>query len=80
LTPLGVALVPPRRDGAPPWGCGCFHRLGQRTATRKWERKARRGFDTAIEYGTVMKMAREKTRTRHSQWRAVPASCYPLGG
>jgi hypothetical protein len=24
LTPAGgVALVPPRRDGVPPWGCGC---------------------------------------------------------
>ena len=62
----GVALVPPRRDGAPPWGCDCCHRLRLRTAIKKYrsERKGRRAFDTALEYSTVGRMAAEKTRNR----------------
>jgi hypothetical protein len=44
-------------------------RLSRRTAIKKSERKARRSFDTAIEYGTGAIMATEKTRT-----------CQPTGG
>jgi hypothetical protein len=36
------------------------------------ERKGRRSFDTAIEYGTVAMVAREKTRTAKSSVRASP--------
>jgi hypothetical protein len=57
--------------GAPPWGCECCHRLGLRTAIKKSERKGRRSFDTAIEYGTVAMMAREKTRTAKPAVRAT---------
>jgi hypothetical protein len=38
----------------------------------RWERKGRRSSDTAIEYGTVVIMATEKTRTAKS---AVRAAC-----
>gem|GEM_PF-1145020 len=61
--------------GAPPWGCDCSHRLGLRTAIKKYrsERKARRSFDAAIEYGTAATMATEKTRTAKP---AVRATCF----
>ena len=41
-------------------------RLSRRTTIKKYrsERKGRRSFDTAIEYGTVAMMATDKTRTR----------------
>ena len=46
--------------------------LRRRTAMKKSERKGRRSFDTAIEYGTVAMVAREKTRTAKA---AVRATC-----
>jgi hypothetical protein len=60
--------------GAPLCGCDCCHRLGPGTAIKKYrsERKGRRSFDTAIEYGTVAMMATEKTRTAKP---AVRATC-----
>jgi len=39
--------------GTPPWGFDSSHRLGLRTVIKKSERKGRRSFDTAIEYGTL---------------------------
>jgi hypothetical protein len=39
------------------------------------ERKGRRSFDTATEYGTVAMLAREKTRTANA---AVRATCLPV--
>jgi hypothetical protein len=50
-------------------------RLSRRTAIKKYrsERKGRRSFDTAIEYGTVAMMATEKTRTAKP---AVRATCF----
>jgi TctA family transporter len=38
---------------------------------KKSERKGRRSFDTAIEYGTVAMVAREKTRTAKAAVRAT---------
>ena len=69
----GVAPGPPRRDGAPPWGCDCCRRLGLRTATEKHrsQRKGRRSFETAIEYDTVARMAADKTRTRRGERSAL---------
>ena len=50
-------------------------RLSRRTTIKKYrsERKGRRSFDTAIEYGTVAMIATEKTRTAKS---AVRATCF----
>jgi len=50
-------------------------RQSRRTAIKKYrsERKGRRSFDTAIEYGTVAMMATEKTRTAKSAVRATLA-------
>src|SRR5208337_1323523 len=47
-------------------------RLSRRTTIKKYrsERKGRRSFDTAIEYGTVAMIATEKTRTAKSAVRA----------
>ncbi|MGD0129010.1 MAG: hypothetical protein ABSF46_27075, partial [Terriglobia bacterium] len=42
------------------------------------ERKGRRSFDTAIEYGTVAMVAREKTRTGRAAFRAT--RCGGLAG
>lgn len=42
---------------------------------KKSERKGPRSFDTAIEYGTVAMVAREKTRTARA---AVRATRFPL--
>ena len=38
---------------------------------KKSERKGRRSFDTAIEYGTVAMVGREKTRTAKAAVRAT---------
>jgi hypothetical protein len=46
-------------------------RLGKRAAIRRSERKGRRSFDTAIEYGTVAMIATEKTRTARPAGRAT---------
>ena len=50
-------------------------RPSMRTAEEKTERKGPRSFDAAIKYGTVAMMVTGKTRTRHSQWRSVRATC-----
>ena len=52
-------------------------RLSRRTVIDKAERKGRRSFDTAIEYGTVAIIATEKTRTAKS---AVRATCLRIQG
>ena len=40
--------------------------LSRRTVKKKSERKGRRSLDTTIEYGTVTRMACEKTRAAYS--------------
>ena len=52
-------------------------RLSRRTATNKYrpEKKGRRSFDPAIEYGTVAIIATEKTWT--PQCGTVHATCLP---
>jgi hypothetical protein len=52
-------------------------RLSRRTRLKKYrsERKGRRSFDTALEYGTVAIIGTEKTRTAES---AVRATCSGL--
>jgi hypothetical protein len=47
------------------------------TVSPRSERKGRRSFDTAIEYGRVAIVATEKTRTAKS---AVRATCYLSNG
>jgi len=72
--PARVALVPPRRDGAPPWVCDCCHRLGLHTAIKKYrsEGKGRRSFDTALHCNTVDMIETEEPRIAKA---AVRATC-----
>ncbi len=47
--------------------------VGRRTSVKKWERKGRRSFDTAIKYGTVAIIDTEKARTRRGELFALLA-------
>jgi hypothetical protein len=49
-------------------------RLSRRRAKKKSERKGRRSFDPAIEYGMVAMLATEKTRI--AQCGTLRASCW----
>jgi len=51
--------------------CSCRPSRGTAIKRRRSERKARRSFDTAIEYVTVATMARERTGTATSTVRAT---------
>ena len=51
--------------------CSCRPSRGTAIKKRRSERKARRSFDTAIEYVTIATMARERTRTATSTVRAT---------
>ncbi len=53
--------------------------LSRRTTIKKGERKGRRSFDTAIEYGTVTIIATEKDADRQTGGPRYLLTATPLG-